>query len=87
MPRRRSSRSSRRGAPRRPVAVPAAPGPAQPSPAAAPSPATPPPAPEPTVTGRLSARDYSYVQRELVRVVILATGIIIAIVVLSFFLP
>ena len=87
MPRRRSSRSSRRGAPGRPVGVPAAPGPPQPSQVTAPSPAAPAPDREPAVTHRLSARDYSYVQRELVRVVVLATGIIITIVVLSFFLP
>ena len=87
MPRRRTSRRSRKGAPPRAVGVPAAPAPAQPSPAATPSPAAPPPAPEPSVTGRLSARDYTYVRRELVRIAVLASAIIATIVVLSFFLP
>jgi len=41
---------------------------------------------EPSVT-RFSARDYSYVRRELLRIAVLATAIVIAIVVLSFFLP
>ena len=36
---------------------------------------------------RFTARDYSYVKREMVRIAILATAIIIAIVVVSFFLP
>ena len=87
MPRRRTSRKSRKGAPPRAVGVPAAPRPAQPSPAAAPSPEAPPPVREPSVTGRLSARDYSYVRRELVRIAILSSAIIATIVVLSFFLP
>ena len=89
MPRRRTSRRSRKGAPPRAVGVPAAPRPVQPSqaPAAAPKPDAPPPAPEPSVTGRLSARDYGYVRRELVRIAVLASAIIATIVVLSFFLP
>jgi hypothetical protein len=36
---------------------------------------------------RFTTRDYSYVRRELARILILATAIIIAIVVISFFLP
>ncbi len=81
MPRRRSARGRRRGgAQRPPIGVPQAPQ------AAVASPEAPAPNREPSVT-RLSTRDYSYVQRELVRVAILATGIIGAIVVLSFFLP
>ena len=36
---------------------------------------------------RFTARDYSYVRRELRRIAILAVAIIIAIVILSFFLP
>jgi len=64
---------------------------------AAPAATTPAPAPEaaprpiarkaePTVT-RFSARDYTYVRRELQRIIILATFIVVLIVVLSFFLP
>lgn len=49
-------------------------------------PAQPPRERERTVT-RFTTRDYTYVGRELRRIVILATAIIIAIVVLSFFLP
>ena len=41
---------------------------------------------ERTVT-RFTARDYTYVRRELRRIAILAAAIIVAIVVLSFFLP
>lgn len=41
---------------------------------------------EPSVT-RFTARDYTYVRRELQRIAILASAIIIAIIVLSFFLP
>ncbi len=36
---------------------------------------------------RFTARDYSYVKRELMRIAVLATAIIVAIVVISFFLP
>ena len=36
---------------------------------------------------RFSTHDYGYVRRELRRIVLLATAIIIVIVVLSFFLP
>jgi hypothetical protein len=41
---------------------------------------------EPAVS-RFSARDYSYVRRELQRIIVLATLIVVLIVVLSFFLP
>jgi hypothetical protein len=41
---------------------------------------------ESTVT-RFTTRDYAYVRREVRRIVILATAIIITIVVLSLFLP
>ena len=36
---------------------------------------------------RFSVRDYAYVRREVQRILVLATAIIIALVVLSFFLP
>ena len=36
---------------------------------------------------RFTARDYSYVKRELMRIAVLATAVIVAIVVISFFLP
>jgi hypothetical protein len=41
---------------------------------------------EPSVT-RFTSRDYTYVKRELRRIAVLAVVIIVAIVVLSFFLP
>lgn len=41
---------------------------------------------ESTVT-RFTTRDYAYVRKDLRRIVILATAIIVTIVVLSFFLP
>jgi hypothetical protein len=41
---------------------------------------------EPSVT-RFTARDYTYVRKELQRIAILAGAIIIVIIVLSFFLP
>jgi hypothetical protein len=37
--------------------------------------------------GRFTARDYSYVRREMLRVVIIALAMFVLIVVLSFFLP
>ena len=90
MPRRRSARGRRRGGaqrPRPPIGAPttAASAPAAPQTPAA-QPVTAEPAREPSVT-RFSSRDYSYVRRELVRISILAAGIIVTIVVLSFFLP
>jgi len=36
---------------------------------------------------RFTARDYSYVRRELIRIVIIAAAMLILILVLSFFLP
>ena len=91
MPKRRPSRSRRRRG-QRPPLQPL--GVSSPPPAA--RPLTPPPVAtvprtaertaEPSVT-RFSARDYSYVRRELLRIAVLATAIVIAIVVLSFFLP
>jgi hypothetical protein len=36
---------------------------------------------------RFTARDYTYVRREIVRIAVLALGILILIVILSFFLP
>jgi hypothetical protein len=41
---------------------------------------------EPSVT-RFTTRDYSYVTRDLWRVAIIATGIIVMLIVLAFFLP
>jgi hypothetical protein len=52
----------------------------------APAPTPAPTRREPSVT-RFSARDYGYVRRELQRIAVLATGIVVLIVVLSFFLP
>jgi hypothetical protein len=63
--------------------TPAAPAVAQ-SPLATAAPA---PAPRERSISRFTARDYSYVRRELVRIAILAVGIFVLIVVLSFFLP
>ena len=55
---------------------------------AAPGPATPAatPAKERSIS-RFTARDYSYVRRELIRIVIIAAAMLILIFVLSFFLP
>jgi hypothetical protein len=44
-------------------------------------------APRERSISRFSARDYSYVRRELVRIAVLAVSIFVLIVVLSFFLP
>ena len=91
-------RSRRRGRPR-PVAWPAPVAPtAQPSPIT-PIPTAASPAAEPAVAvapaklerersiSRFTARDYSYVKREMVRIVIFALAMFVIIVVLSFFLP
>jgi hypothetical protein len=52
---------------------------------------TPPPsaveAPRERSLSRFSARDYTYVRRELLRIAVLAVAIFVLIVVLSFFLP
>ena len=81
------SRRGRRGRGRRPLPPPAAPLP-RPSVAteAVAAPRAAERAHEPSVT-RFSARDYSYVRREIQRIVLLAALIIVAIIVLSFFLP
>jgi len=87
MPKRKPSRSRRRRGARPPappvVAVPSRPAP-RPVPVAAPR--EPGPAREASVT-RFTARDYTYVRREIQRIVLLAALIIVAIIVLSFFLP
>lgn len=87
MPKRKPSRSRRRRGARPPappvVAVPSRPS-ARPVPVAAPR--EPGPAREPSVT-RFTARDYSYVRREIQRIVLLAAAIVLTIVILSFFLP
>ena len=94
MPKRRPPRSQRRGQ-RRPPPVPpplpvrAAPVAAAPSVSATPAPeapAQPAPARE-RAFNRFTARDYTYVRRELLRIVVLATAILILIFILSFFLP
>ena len=86
MPKGKPPRSRRRRG-RRPL-VPAAPRPvaAVPSHVAAAPPGAPERTHEPSITRALS-RDYSYVRREVRRIVLLASVIIIAIVVLSFFIP
>jgi hypothetical protein len=72
-----------------PLPVRAAPVAAAPSVAATPAPeapAQPAPARE-RAFNRFTARDYTYVRRELLRIVVLATAILILIFILSFFLP
>jgi hypothetical protein len=51
-----------------------------------PAPATAQPVKERSLS-RFTARDYSYVRRELVRIAIIAAAMLVIIVVLSFFLP
>lgn len=101
MPKRRPSRRARRG--RTPTAPPfpaSSPTPAPPGsskPPEAPRPARPVAPVLPMATSRaearersvtrFTARDYTYVRREIQRIVILATAIVIAIIVISFFLP
>jgi hypothetical protein len=68
-----------------PIATPAAIQPVA-APAPAPAPAPGEPSRERSIS-RFSARDYSYVRRELARIAVLAVAILIALVVLSFFLP
>ncbi len=82
-PRSRRKRSARPIAPP-PLAAPMRPVAAVPAFAAPRAPAEP--ARERSIT-RFSARDYTYVRRELQRIVLLATAVLITIVVLSFFLP
>ncbi len=90
MPKSRSSRRSRKGRKptakpvgqqvsrvvARPVAVAAA--------GEAPTTSTP---KERTVTSRVTRRDYSYVRRDLQRIAVLASAVLIIIVALSFFIP
>jgi len=89
MPKRKPPRSQRRRGGRPfvppPIATPAAIQPVA-APAPAPAPAPGEPSRERSIS-RFSARDYSYVRRELARIAVLAVAILIALVVLSFFLP
>ncbi len=89
MPKNRSSRRGRKGrkpAAKPPVSQQAARVVAQPIAVAAAGEA--PTAPrERTPVSKLTRRDYSYVRRDLQRLLILAGVVIITIVVLSFFLP
>jgi len=86
VPKRRPPRSRRRRAqPLPPVGAAAAARPIAPRPVAVAAQA-PERARETSVT-RFSARDYTYVRRELVRIALLASAIVVAIIVLSFFLP
>ena len=86
----RPPRSQRRGQ-RRPSPRLVMPPP--PTPTTAPSIAATVPAPAPVELAkerslsRFTARDYSYVRREMIRIVIIATAMLIIIFVLSFFLP
>ena len=87
MPKGKPARSRRKRG-RRPQVPIAGARPVQPAapPIAAAAPDEPERAREPSVT-RFSSRDYTYVRRELRRIVLLASVIIVAIVVISFFLP
>ena len=90
MPKSRSSRKGRKG--RKPVARPVADQTArvvaQPVAVAAAGEAPTISAPKArTATSRVTRRDYSYVRRDLRRIVVLASAVLITIVVLSFFLP
>lgn len=94
MPKSRKVPRSRRKRGMRPPIVPSAP-PATPRPVAPPvemSAAAGAPAAQAQParfrgTARRVAEDYSYVRRDLQRVAVLATAVIVAIIVLSFFLP
>jgi len=90
MPKSRSSRRSRKGRKQQPtlpvgaeasrvVAQPVAVAEAGEAPTTAPR--------ERVATSKMTRRDYSYVRRDLRRIVVLATAILITIVVLSFFIP
>ncbi len=89
MPKRKPPRRQRRRGSRQlmppPVATPAAVQPVV-GRGAAPPPSTG-EAPRERSISRFSARDYSYVRRELLRIAVLAVAIFVLIVVLSFFLP
>lgn len=91
MPRRKPSRSRRKAGRRQPSPR-VADAPTRPTaaPVAVTTPGMAPPAPEPPrerPAVRSPSRDYTYVRREIQRIVLLAVAILIAIVVLSFFLP
>ena len=93
MPKSRKVPRSRRKRGTRPPIVPSAP-PAAPRPVARPIEMDAAAAPEPQAeparfrgTARRVAEDYSYVRRDLQRIAVLATAVIVAIIVLSFFLP
>ncbi len=90
MPKSRSSRRSRKGRKQQPirpvgqeatrvVAEPVAVAEAGEAPTTAPRERAP--------TSKMTRRDYSYVRRDIRRILVLATAILITIVVLSFFLP
>jgi hypothetical protein len=89
MPKRKPPRRQRRRGNRQlmppPVATPAAVQPVV-GPALAPPPASG-EAPRERSISRFSARDYSYVRRELLRIAVLAVAVFIVLIVLSFFLP
>jgi len=92
MPQKR--RPSRRRRPRQPGATPRLAAAARFAGPAAPSAEATMAAPSPTpgsarerAIARFSARDYGYVRRELLRIALLATAVLITIVILSFFLP
>ena len=83
----RRKRAQRPYSPPPPAATPPAIRPAaEATPAAAVSTLAPSRPRDPSVT-RFGARDYSYVRREVRRIAVLAVGIIVLIIVLSFFLP
>ena len=91
MPKRKPSRSQRRrgarqAAPPRVAAAPVRPV-SQPVAVAQPGRAPEAAAPRESSVTRFSARDYSYVRRDIRSILVLAAVILITIVVLSFFLP
>jgi hypothetical protein len=83
-------RSQRRGQPRPqtrrqvPIVPAAAPAPAA---ATVPAPSRQPDAARERSISRFTARDYTYVRREIARVLIFAAAIFVIIIVASFFLP
>ncbi len=91
MPKRKPARSRRKPGSRPPATPMAAPATRVTAPpVAVATPGVAPSASDPTrerPAGRSSARDYSYVQREITRILVLASAVLITIVVLSFFLP
>ncbi len=87
MPKGRTPRRGRRRG-RRPVAPPVAPQAARA--VAAPVAVTPPgetDSPRQRSAGRAITRDYSYVRRDLQRIILLSVIVLTTIIVLSFFLP